>query len=596
MSDRRPKRRCVAAKAQQVVPSAIHYVGYVEDDETPEMIMKKFEELERIQKAAEVRRQQQQQHAVESQPQTVAGISNPDLRHSDVTIAGSTAPAEGTSGAAARSDDSAPQCPVGGLSDLQPVAYPAGQQPGSMVVESPNGDEPCAGAVMGDAEQTLLDEEALLEVFRQTSIFNVRSALLTNDAGEPLLGNTNWGAGTAPPYGVAYGMEDMLFVGGEPSDMDEEELQQTKDFWSDEDYELGGGSGHRSGSSRRRRAGGSNGRTSGQRSSSHDGDGPPREAKQVRASGPSGTSRHALNQVVMQYNRDTNALIRRRVTSGGGGGGGNGAGSGPGGGGLVQLRVPPPPLPLSWGRTVRPYQPPEPCPPPDEPKPSLAPETTPVGNAATTPTVASGGGDTAAISRGFESSDLVAFPFESALGGKQYIAVMVNAGWQPSDAADAFEQGCEVEVMRRFRGLPIPRLCPRGFVLVWAHKGLLQAVCRALASWGYVYVENLTWVHLTPANAIATSQHGRHFRRSHSTLLIFRREGEGRDIELRHQRNPDVVFDCIRTLPDGSGWDIPSEVLTTIETMLPGGKGAFLELWAPKGQRRPGWDHISEVQ
>ncbi|GIL58618.1 hypothetical protein Vafri_13634 [Volvox africanus] len=285
MSDRRPKRRCVAAKAQQVVPSAIHYVGYVEDDETPEMIMKKFEELERIQKAAEVRRQQQQQHAVESQPQTVAGISNPDLRHSDVTIAGSTAPAEGTSGAAARSDDSAPQCPVGGLSDLQPVAYPAGQQPGSMVVESPNGDEPCAGAVMGDAEQTLLDEEALLEVFRQTSIFNVRSALLTNDAGEPLLGNTNWGAGTAPPYGVAYGMEDMLFVGGEPSDMDEEELQQTKDFWSDEDYELGGGSGHRSGSSRRRRAGGSNGRTSGQRSSSHDGDGPPREAKQVRASG-----------------------------------------------------------------------------------------------------------------------------------------------------------------------------------------------------------------------------------------------------------------------------------------------------------------------
>jgi hypothetical protein len=26
--------------------------------------------------------------------------------------------------------------------------------------------------------------------------------------------------------------------------------------------------------------------------------------------------------------------------------------------------------------------------------------------------------------------------------------------------------------------------------------------------------------------------------------------GEGRDIELRHQRNPDVVFDCVVT-PDG---------------------------------------------
>ncbi|GIL76994.1 hypothetical protein Vretimale_3276 [Volvox reticuliferus] len=287
MSDRRPKRRCVAAKAQQVVPSAIHYVGYVEDDETPEMIMKKFEELERIQKAAEARRQQQQQqqHTVESQPQAGAGISNPDLRHSDATVAGITEPAEGTAGAAAWSDGSAPQCPVGGPSDPQSAAHPAGQLPGSTVIESASGEEPCAGAVGGNADQMLLDEEALLEVFRQTSIFNVRSALLTNDAGEPLLGTTHGGPGTAPPYGVAYGMEDMLFVGGEPSDMDEEELQQMKDFWSDEDYELGGGSGHRSGSGRRRRAGGSNGRTNGQRSGSHEGDGPPRESKQVRASG-----------------------------------------------------------------------------------------------------------------------------------------------------------------------------------------------------------------------------------------------------------------------------------------------------------------------
>ena len=41
--DRRPKRRCVQRKA--LVPSAVHYVGYVEEDETPEMIMKKFEAL-----------------------------------------------------------------------------------------------------------------------------------------------------------------------------------------------------------------------------------------------------------------------------------------------------------------------------------------------------------------------------------------------------------------------------------------------------------------------------------------------------------------------------------------------------------------------
>ena len=30
------------------MPSAVHYVGYVEEDETPEMIMKKFEELDKV--------------------------------------------------------------------------------------------------------------------------------------------------------------------------------------------------------------------------------------------------------------------------------------------------------------------------------------------------------------------------------------------------------------------------------------------------------------------------------------------------------------------------------------------------------------------
>lgn len=29
--------------------------------------------------------------------------------------------------------------------------------------------------------------------------------------------------------------------------------------------------------------------------------------------------------------------------------------------------------------------------------------------------------------------------------------------------------------------------------------------------------------------------------------------GEGRDIELRHQRNPDVVFDCVRAVEGEAG-------------------------------------------
>lgn len=44
----RPKRRCSSRTRQAAAPSAVHYVGYVEEDETPEAIMKKFEELDRV--------------------------------------------------------------------------------------------------------------------------------------------------------------------------------------------------------------------------------------------------------------------------------------------------------------------------------------------------------------------------------------------------------------------------------------------------------------------------------------------------------------------------------------------------------------------
>lgn len=43
---RRLRRRRAGNNA--AMPSATHYVGYVEEDETPEMIMKKFEELEKV--------------------------------------------------------------------------------------------------------------------------------------------------------------------------------------------------------------------------------------------------------------------------------------------------------------------------------------------------------------------------------------------------------------------------------------------------------------------------------------------------------------------------------------------------------------------
>ncbi len=105
-----------------------------------------------------------------------------------------------------------------------------------------------------------------------------------------------------------------------------------------------------------------------------------------------------------------------------------------------------------------------------------------------------------------------------------------------------------------------------------------------LYAWGYTYVENLTWVWMRADNSILRLP-GTFCRRSHLTLIVFRREGaraanvawpcvaqrfarqprhvracvvcawrpvlpspagEGRGIQLRHQRSADVIFDCLR--------------------------------------------------
>ncbi|KAG2431763.1 hypothetical protein HXX76_009259 [Chlamydomonas incerta] len=640
MSDRRSKRRCVTVKSQ--VPSAIHYVGYVEDDETPEMIMKKFEELERIKKAAQERRQQAGTAGTSGAAAGPAAVqpaaTSPDPNQppaaltSTSTANGGEDAGSGSGAAAGAGAGAGPSGAPQGRTDPAPAGAPAaaGASAGACPAPSPAlldaadagapPPPPPPSAAPADESQHALDDEALLEVFKQTSVFNVRSALANNDLlmeGEhnAMHGRDQGGyGGYGYGYGgdVAYGMEDLVYgAGGGDSDLEDEELQG---FWSDEDYEVGGkgGAGRDAAAAARRRRAASAGGGGGGGQRSGGGAAAPR---QPRAPGAGGQSRHMVHQVVTQYNRDTNALIRRRIRVGSAGGAAA-AGALAGGCGLVQLRIPPPPLPLSWGRTVRPYVPPEPIPPPEplEARPAAAAAAPPpappepkeegaegadaaaaAATAATAAAAAAAAAEAAAAEcRGYEAADLTRFPFDKALAGKTYQCIMVNAGWQPADAADAFERGEEAAVLERLRSVPIPKLCPKGFIMVWAHKGLLQAVCRALAGWGYVYVENLTWVHMSPANAIAGLP-GRHFRRSHSTLLMFRREGEGRDIELRHQRNPDVVFDCVRCLPEGGGWDAPAEVLTAVETLLPAAKGAFLELWAQRGVRRPGWDHIAEV-
>ena len=113
------------------MPSATHYVGYVEDGETPEMIMAKFAELERIQQAAQEQkcRQEMETSGGGEQPATDGGVA--------------AAP---------------PQQP----SEAASVAAAAPPPPTTT-----------------DADQALTEEQ-LLEVFKQTSTFNVKTALQDN--------------------------------------------------------------------------------------------------------------------------------------------------------------------------------------------------------------------------------------------------------------------------------------------------------------------------------------------------------------------------------------------------------------------------------
>lgn len=69
--------------------------------------------------------------------------------------------------------------------------------------------------------------------------------------------------------------------------------------------------------------------------------------------------------------------------------------------------------------------------------------------------------------------------------------------------------------------------------------------------WKYVYVENLTWVQMTPANRFLRVPYSK-FSTSHRTLLMFRRVvPEGKAIELRHQRTPDVIVDYVPSTHGG---------------------------------------------
>ncbi|KAL4425126.1 hypothetical protein ABPG77_008231 [Micractinium sp. CCAP 211/92] len=515
---RRVKRRCARNKyTSTAMPSAIHYVGYVEDDETPEMIMAKFTELERIQAAADAARAAQAAAAT--------------------TAPGGAAQQQAQQQEQQQLEDGQPQ-----QAGLQQQA----QQEQQQQQQQQDGAQPAGGLPFRELadEAVGLTDEQLLEVFKQTSMFNVRTALQDNDI---LLGIDEILEHTSERYADDEAVSD------------DEDVLRT--FWSDEegdpllsddeDEEA------RRARNRRRRGGGMSRQASGARLQ--------RTAACVRAH----------HNIITAYNPATQALVRRRVRAG------------DARDDIVQLRVPPAPIPVSWGRTAAPYVPPH-----LRGQRQMAVPVPPALLKAIQEGVRTGL-DAEAMQRctyreerAVPDADWQALlPASSGgSGGGGFLAALINPGWECEGRGDA--------AVKRLARVPLRRLVPRGFVFVFVEKQHVQALCRLMRSWGYCYIENLTWVHLQSNHRVLRLP-GRYTNRSHLTLYMFRREGEGKDIELRHQRNPDVTFDCLPA--EGAGRKVPEEVFVAIETLLPTAKGRFLELWAPCGVHRPGWTHVAEA-
>eukprot|EP00879_Flechtneria_rotunda_P014792 GHRR01015456.1.p1 GENE.GHRR01015456.1~~GHRR01015456.1.p1 ORF type:complete len:425 (+),score=130.60 GHRR01015456.1:682-1956(+) len=418
----RSKRRCVLRKT--ALPDATHYVGYVEDEETPEMIMRKFEEMERIRAAHQARQ----------------------------------ALSEAVQGS---------QCLVGSTS-AAPAADGAG--PGSVAQQAPN-----------TTNNAPLNDEQLHAIFKATSMYNVKSVLENNEAlmldAQQHLADRGCTSDT-----------------GLDSDSDDGIIDELRGFWSDDDWA------YKQAKRQRQKQ-----RTRGNAAT----------AAKPRART---LQRNERTCIVAQYNRGTQAFIRRSMRM-----------VDPDA--ILQLRTPPPPLPVSWGRAIRLYdqqqwglqpqrqhqlQHQQQCSQLERSSPAPAagdaadaaqqsraaaprglikgPPSLPTSRNCT-PEGPAGSPEGCQV---YVTPNMTIFPFTS-LSVQHYQAVLINTGWElrqqlqqqylagsstalaqpavhvPSWSSSTCSRGSAVI---RLASLPLPSLCPRGFIFIWVDKEHLSGASR----------------------------------------------------------------------------------------------------------------------
>ncbi|KAG9285337.1 hypothetical protein G9A89_010812 [Geosiphon pyriformis] len=168
--------------------------------------------------------------------------------------------------------------------------------------------------------------------------------------------------------------------------------------------------------------------------------------------------------------------------------------------------------------------------------------------------------------------------------GKNYQAVYIDPPLLlPGESA----QSGKITI-KELGKLDIPKIILRGFLFVWAEKEYLPDILQIAEKWGFRYVENFCWIKKNINNQFARLPY-RYFNKSKLSLLVFRKKHQEGEIEIRHQRNADCVFDFIKPHVSGNFFSSNSEngvsyikfsfkfspskprvVHEVIETMLPG--------------------------
>jgi len=224
----------------------------------------------------------------------------------------------------------------------------------------------------------------------------------------------------------------------------------------------------------------------------------------------------------------------------------------------IYVRIPPLPVPMSWAKTILPFS-------TVESQPSK---------------------------KWYIESQNVKTMILDKVFQTKFLAALIDPPWKLSSSSTSLDI-----LPNELEKLNISSLIPNGYIFMWVEKELITEAVLIMNKLKFTYVENLVWVKQSVNNRVIT-QNYKYFKKSKASLLIFKK-GEG--IELRHQRNPDVVFDFVRQ-NKGITEDKPDFVYRVIETLLPTAQYdeptdtcKLLELWGKKGTQRRGWAKVVQI-